>query len=198
MRRGLAGLAGGSSGLDRPAQLELNAALYLRVLAIGVLPWLSEKAARFDGRAMHSRLALALLTVSLLPLLVLLPVVPDLTASQLAAVDPALVAGFAQTRYIAFAVTIVVALVAAIAGWGLARLLAAPVSALMRWVDSIAAGRRDGALPRGGTTELVRLARAVQTMALALEARVVERERLIGQLQASQRELEAFTYSAVP
>lgn len=49
----------------------------IRGLAIALLPWLSDRAARFDGWSLQARLALTLATAPLVPLLIVLPLALD-------------------------------------------------------------------------------------------------------------------------
>jgi signal transduction histidine kinase len=57
-----------------PLSWGLGAATLLRALAVLVLPWLSERAMRFDTGALQVRLALAFGTATLVPLLIAMPV----------------------------------------------------------------------------------------------------------------------------
>ena len=183
-----------------PLYWVLGAAVVLRGVSTVILPWWSERAARFDSQSLRARLALALVTVALVPLLVALPLVmsevethaignalvlPGATLNTEAVAGPDL----NRVRQVAFAIAVLGALAAGAAGWWLATRLAAPMVHLINAVGRIAEGKRDERLPREGPTELSRLSAAVETMAGALDARSNELAGLIRQLQAQNQEL---------
>ncbi len=159
------------------AYLYLGAATLVRGVSIAALPWLGGWLEDFDGRALAPRLALAFGSLSLVPLLVAVTLVLDATVGR---------AGQAAVRQAVFGGILLLLIVAAVvAGWLAAR-LTAPLAALVRAVEGVAAGERPMALP-STTTELDRLGMAVLTMAdtiaareAALEGRRREFETLVG------------------
>ena len=165
----------------------LGAAVVVRGIATVALPWWSEWAARFDPQALRPRLALALVTASFVPLLIVLPIL--LNGLDQGAAGPGQGPDITRARQVAFAVTILAGTAAAVCGWWLAGRLAAPIGALTRDVGRIATGDRTVVLTGDGPTEIARLSRAVETMAVTLDTRAAERDRLIGQLQAQNEEL---------
>lgn len=184
-----------------PLYWVLGAAVVLRGVAIVILPWWSEAVARFDNRSLRVRLALALVTVALVPLLVALPLVLNEVESRsienalvppgASPPFPTLVAAseLSRVRQVAFGIAVLGGLAAGAAGWWLASRLAAPMVHLMNAVGRIAEGQRDAMLPREGPTELVHLSAAVETMASALDAHSREMAGLVHQLKAQNQEL---------
>ncbi|MFN8557520.1 MAG: HAMP domain-containing sensor histidine kinase [Dehalococcoidia bacterium] len=157
----------------------LGAAVVVRGVATAVLPWWSERAAMLDRRALRARLAVALVTATVLPLLVALPPVLDSVAGT----------EVARARQTAFNVTVVVGFVAAAAGWWLAGWITAPITALVQAVDRAAAG---GAMapPLGGSIKVLRLSTAVQSMAVNLQAQAAERVVLYEAERAARDQAE--------
>lgn len=171
------------AALVDPVYWVLGAAVVIRGVATVLLPWLSPYITQIDRHAIRPRLALALITTSLVPLLIVIPIV-------LHAIDQGSGATIAvQTRQLAFGIAILAALTAGIGGWWLAGQLAAPLQALTQGVDSIARGERGVLLSQRGPTEVGKLGSAVVAMAAALDARAQEHKQLITQLQAQNEEL---------
>lgn len=164
-----------------PIYWVLGAAVVLRGLTLVALPWWTPRAARFDPQALRVRLALALITAALVPLMAVLTMV-------LRAVEQ-VEADLTMVRQLAYALTIGAAACAGAGGWWLAGRLASPISMLMLAVGRIAAGERGVRLQTTGPTELAHLSEAVGTMAATLDARLVEREALTVRLQAQNDEL---------
>ncbi|MFN8590554.1 MAG: ATP-binding protein [Thermomicrobiales bacterium] len=144
------------------AYLYLGAATLVRGAAIMTLPWLSGRLECFDGRTLGPRLALALGTASLVPLLVVVPLLLDATVGR---------AGHAEVRRVVFGGTLALLIVTGVAAWWLAARLATPLATLTRSVESVAAGDRTVPLPATATSELNRLGKAVETMAETIAIR---------------------------
>ncbi|GAB4191949.1 MAG: hypothetical protein OHK0022_05880 [Roseiflexaceae bacterium] len=166
----------------QPLYWMLGAAAFLRGGSVLLLPWLGPRAAAFDRSAFRPRVALALLTASVLPVGVALPVV--------LATLPELTPEIARARQVAFGVTLLVMLVASVGGWFLAGSLTAPLTRLMSGVNQIAEGRRAAPLPQQGVTELAALSQAVDQMARSLQARAEEREHLLEREQQARAEAQ--------
>lgn len=167
-----------------PLYWVLGAATYLRGASVLILPWLSARAACVDRVAFRPRVALALLTVAILPIAIALPLV--------IATIPLYSAELATARQVAFGSTLLVMLGASVGGWWLAGSLTAPLTRLMRGVNRIAGGQRGVVLPQQGVTEVVSLTGAVAHMAQTLEARAEERALLLErEQQARERSQEA-------
>lgn len=171
------GLWLGQALLD-PAYFVLGTALLIRALATTMLPWFSDSLTRFDRSSLRVRFALALFSVSLVPPLVVLPIVLD-------TLDPTGTESLG-VRQLAYGVTLFGALVFAAVGWWLAGQLIAPLTTLVRGVKRIADGERGVSLVGAAPTELVGLSTAVEQMANALDARVREREALLAREQAAR------------
>jgi signal transduction histidine kinase len=158
----------GQAMLLDPGYWVLGAAVVLRGLGLALLPLISERILRLDTRSLQPQLALALVTAALAPLMTVLTVV----------VDAGLMGGTLQARQLAFGVMLVTSIVCGGLGAWLAGRLSRPINALMKGVDSIAAGERSVSLGSNGPGEVQRLASAVRTMADSLDARGAERARL--------------------
>ncbi|HEX2913438.1 MAG TPA: HAMP domain-containing sensor histidine kinase [Chloroflexia bacterium] len=165
-----------------PEYYVLGVAVMLRGIATLFLPWWGALIDRFDSRAFRPRVALSLVTVALVPVLVALPLVLDVLKQH--------PGDQVFARQLAFGVTLVIGLVAGVAGWWLAGLLTGSLTRLTQGVNRIAAGEREVSLAQQGTTELENLSAAVETMASALDARRVEREALVTQLQQQNQALQ--------
>lgn len=148
----------------------LGAATLMRGISLAVLPRWSRRIVGFDAQALRVRLALALITAALVPILIAIPVLLHTLNEQ--------VVGRAAARPMAFGLTVLIALAAGIVGWWFAGRLTAPLIALIPSVNRIAQGQYQTALPTYGTTELVNLSQAVGHMAHTLEAREQERTHL--------------------
>lgn len=184
-----------------PLYWVLGVATVLRGAATIILPWWSERATRFDGRSLRVRLALALVTVAIVPVLVTLPML--LNEVEQGAIERALVQpgslppatgtmvglDLNRIRQVAFGIMVLGAFSAGAVGWWLAGRLAAPLITLMNVVGKIAAGERHRSIPHEGPTELASLSAAVETMAVTLDARSDELARVIKQLEAQNQEL---------
>jgi signal transduction histidine kinase len=164
-----------------PLALALSPSTLLRGLVILFLPVLSDWAVRFDRRSLRVRLALTLTTTAFIPPLVILPFV-------LASVD-----GSRETaiRQIAFLATVLVAVVSAMGGWLLAGILSRSVVELIAVLRQIGEGDYHIRLSSGGTTEKLRLAQAVDTLADTLSTRLTEREASLAAEHAARQRAEA-------
>ena len=96
---------------------------------------------------------------------------------------------------VTLALTAVSILVAAVLGLALARRLTRPLAGLTEGAREIAQGRFGGRLDVRTGDELQAVAEAFNEMAERLEATRAERERLIGELERRNAELERFTYT---
>ena len=153
-------------GVD-PILWVLNASTLLLAFAIITLPWLSARLVAPGRRLGAGTCRAALLfTGSLVPLLIAVPAALSIGGST----DPSA----ASTRQAAFGLTLLLALVAAFAGWWLARYLVVPLSRLVAGVDKIAAGARPVDLSASGPRELEELAAAVEAMAAELDEQMRE------------------------
>ena len=92
-----------------------------------------------------------------------------------------------EARQAAFGVTLGLSLLAAVAGWLLARQVLAPLSRLVTGVERIASGERGVELQHGAPREIEELAVAVESMAERLDEHAAqeERERLARDLHDS-------------
>lgn len=188
-------LLGGAAGLVYPVAAAivvdplfwlLNGATYVRALALAFLPWWGERATRVDGQALRPRLVVALITVSVIPLVAALAVV--LEAIE---VDGGVSrAGLAWARYVAFGVSLLCLVAGAIAGWWLSGRIAIPVRRFVALAGRLAAGETGVQLPRVAVTELAALSSAVEAMAATLQARAREREQQLAELAQAARERE--------
>ena len=149
----------------------LSSAVYTRAIALAILPWLSERVARIDVRALRLRLALGLATIAIVPLLAALDIVLTIFEAAQGSANTASASSLAEAQYLAFGIGTVSIVGIGAAGWWLAGLLAAPIGTLIASVGRVAADQADVRLPRDGTTEMISLASAVETMAETLQAR---------------------------
>ena len=171
-------------GVD-PILWVLNASTLLLAFAIITLPWLSARLVSAGGDTVRARAAALLFTGSLVPLLIAVPAAP---LSIGGSTDPSA----ASTRQAAFGLTLLLGLVAAFAGWWLARYLVVPLSRLVAGVDKIAAGARPVDLSASGPRELKELAAAVEAMAAELDEQMGElRSARRGSAQDRRREAAA-------
>ena len=147
----------------------LNASGVLVAITLLVLPWSSRRTALLDTDTIRVRLAISLYTGALVPLLIAVPIVLALRDSAGPAAD--------STKQAAFAVTLLLSVAAAVAGWLLARQLVVPLSRLGVRVERIAAGVRPVTLTSGAPREIEELAVAVQSMANKLDEQAAQEER---------------------
>jgi signal transduction histidine kinase len=153
-----------------PVLWVLNTPSVLAGLAALALPWLSPRMVRIDAHTARARLAIGLFTGALVPLLIAVPAVLALRdATGDGATD--------ATKQAAFGVTLLLSIVAAFAGWLLARQLVVPLSRLGAGVERIAAGERGVALTSDGPREIEELAVAVESMAARLDEHAAQEER---------------------
>jgi signal transduction histidine kinase len=164
-----------------PLALALSTGVLLRGVATLLLPALSDWMAQFDCHSLRVRLALALTTVAIVPPLVILPFV-------LASVDGSRVQ---STRQIAFLITLFVALASAVSGWLLAGYLSRTVVELVAVLGQIGKGAYHVRLSSGGTTEKLRLATAVDSLAETLGTRLAEREASLAAEHVARERAEA-------
>ncbi len=157
------------SALLDPAYWVLGAAVVLRATVTLFLPLIGDRASRLDRDALWPRLALALVTATLVPLLLVVTIV----------VGAEFAADSIRARQAAFGATIITAGLFAFAGFGLAIRLARPLEVVTLGVDRLARGERPVEMDlRQAPSEVIRLASAVGVMADTLDARAAERERL--------------------
>jgi signal transduction histidine kinase len=104
-------------------------------------------------------------------------------------------AGYRRYVRATFALTAGSILVAALVGLGLASRLTRPLAGLTEGAREIAEGRFGRRLDVRTGDELQALAEAFNEMGERLEATRAERERLIGELERRNAELERFTYT---
>lgn len=131
--------------------------------AFMLLPWLSGPLAGLPQDSVRMRFASGLFNAALIPILIAVPLV-------LASVDGVSLA----VKQTSFGVAIGLGILAAVAGWVLARALATPLTRLAREVEHVAAGIRPVGLVAHGPREVKELAVAVRAMSNRIDRQIDE------------------------
>ena len=151
-------------------------------LILLALPWVRSRI-RLDGSSLDVRLALALSSALVISNVLLIALVDELLLSRFGSGSAAAIA---EVRELSFLILVLSGLTAAGVGIAAARWLAAPLRALSRASERLAAGDRSAPLPASGLKDVSGLALAFGEMREKLAERTAERERLLAEVKLSE------------
>lgn len=168
-----------STALADPLYWALGAAMFMRGVAVGTLPWWSERIRGFDSRSIRAQLMVGFATASLVPLLIAVPVILN-SEQDILSDDPA------TFRKLSFAVALLIGTVAVLTGGWLATRLTRSLQNLARRAGQIAEDGARVTFPKDGPAEVVQLGQAMEAMAAVLARRAAEREDLLEREQTAR------------
>ena len=148
-----------------PLYWVLGAGVILRGVSTILLPWLGPYAAHVDRRAYRFVIALALITASIVPLAIVVPI--------LIYTNPALALNTSARQQV-YGITLVILALAGVAGWWLARVLTRPLIDVTNHMRAIAAGNPDIPVAERTGTEWRQLAQSLDYMTHMLQQRYDE------------------------